>query len=170
MQRYKVRVFAKSYTDVEIDAESNTEAIRLAENRADHGYNRWSDRPMIMTGAGQVVAVGNVGEPLIKIPETWEIYSFDENEKPAKIANAKITAAVRMACADIVARHKKNEDTGPAFCTKLFAKYVAPVFKKYEKLGTYDSEPKGNVAHIIAKHAQWAGADYDEVYDAVRWR
>jgi len=170
MQRYKVRVSAKTYIDIEVDAESSMEAIKIAEDRASYGYQRWSDRPVIFDGNGQILMSGPAGSPLIKMPTTWEIYSVGENEKPAKTANARITAAVTMACADIVARHNKNEDTGPAYCATLFTKYVAPVFKKYEKLGTYDSEPKGNVAHIIAKHAQWAGADYDEVYDAVRWR
>ena len=170
MQRYNVRVKAQSYLDIEVEAENPAEAISIAENRAGHGYHRWNDRPSISTGYGEVLMSGPAGQPLIKMPITWEIYSTDEYEKIAKTANARITAAVTMACADIVARHKRNEDTGPNYCATLFTKYVAPVFKKYAKLGTYDGEPKCNVSHIIAKYAQWAGADYDEVYDTIRWR
>ena len=163
--QYKVNVYAEKFTTVTVTAENETEAKEKAQSECLYGYRQWSDSKTI-TGA-KIVSSGPVGEPLIKMPEEWEIYNLDENAKIGKTANAKITAAVRMACADILAKHKANEDVGPKYVAKLFEKYVGPVFKKYSKLGTYDGEPRRAVAHILAKYAAWTGADYDDVYDAI---
>ena len=163
--QYKVQVYAESFTAITVTAENEEQAKEKAASNANFGYHNWSSSRVI-TGT-KVIDSGPADEPLIKMPEEWEIYSHDEYEKIGKTANAKITAAVRMACADILAKHKAKEDVGPKYVAKLFGKYVSPVFKKYEKLGTYDGEPRRAVAHILAKYAAWTGADYDDVYDSI---
>ena len=169
MLRYKVTVYGQVTTSVEVDAESADEAVKKAEQSTLYGYHRWSDCPQIFHGKGVVQSYGKIGEPLINIPETWEIYSTDEYEKIAKTANAEITAAVRMVCADIVMKSKSGKTVDAAYCQKLYSKHITPVFKKYEKLGTGDTEPRANVANIVSKFAAWAGADGDDVYEALRY-
>jgi hypothetical protein len=103
-----------------------------------------------------------------KIPETWDIYSTDKYEKKAKTANAKITAAVRMALADMEHISKEN-DLGPKVATKLFKNYIKPVFDKYQELGTYDTEPRAMVADVFGRYAEKLGGDGEAIYEAVRW-
>jgi hypothetical protein len=106
-----------------------------------------------------------------KIPERWDIYDLDENAKRGKTANAKITAAVRMALADMESM-SKTQDIGPKMVTKLFKKYVDPVFKKYEDLGTYDTEPRAMVAEVFERYAVRLGAGSaarEEIYETLRW-
>lgn len=165
MNQYKVTVYAQVTTTVTVNAESDLEAVKKAEENARYGYHRWSSQPQVFPEKGVVTMSGPIDEPLIKMPDRWEIYDLDENAKIGATANAKITAAVRMACADILAKHKAGDDVGPKYVAKLFEKYVSPVFKKYQKLGTYDGEPRRAVNHILAKYAAFAGADYDQVYD-----
>jgi len=104
-----------------------------------------------------------------KIPETWEVYSTDEYARKGKTCNAKITAAVRMALADMESI-SKEQDIGPKTAVKLFKKYVKPVFDKYKELGTYDTEPRMHVADVFAKYATRLGVtNDDEIYEALRW-
>lgn len=165
--RYRVLVKAVVSKHVDVTADSPEAAITKAEADAGYSYSSNWSRPEVYPGKSSITMSGPADEPLIRMPERWEIYDLDENEKIGKIANAKITAAVRMACADILAKHKAGDDVGPKYVAKLFEKYVGPVFKKYSKLGTYDGEPRRAVAHILAKYAAFTGADYDDVYDAM---
>jgi hypothetical protein len=104
-----------------------------------------------------------------KIPETWEVYSTDDYARKGKTCNAKITAAVRMALADM--EHiSKTQDIGPKTATALFKKHVKPVFDKYKELGTYDTEPRMHVANVFAKYATRLGVrDDEDIYEAIRW-
>lgn len=104
-----------------------------------------------------------------KIPEDWQIYSTDKYAKKAKTANAKITAAVRMALADMEFHSKQDLDVGPKYAVRCFRKYIDPLFRRYQELGTYDSEPRAAVADVFAKYAKRLGANDNDVYEALRW-
>jgi hypothetical protein len=170
MKKFRVRVRARSECLIEVLADNEADAVKRAEDQASYGYRQWSSTPAILAGQGEVLMQGPADEPLIKIPETWEIYSTDGYEKIAKTANAKITASVRMACADMLAKSKDSKAVDTKYVNKLYTKYITPVFKKYEKLGTYDSEPRANVANVLSMYASACGAgDAEEIYEALRW-
>jgi hypothetical protein len=108
---------------------------------------------------------GPVDEPLVTFPDDWQIYS---SMKGADAVNAKITAAVRMACADMLAKSRNGEDIGPKYIKSRMDEYIWPLFKKYRKYGTYDSEPTGAVRWFIAGYASKLGAGTkDALYDAI---
>lgn len=159
--KYKVLVRAKTYTHVEVTAENEEQAKEKAIKECEYGYHQWSDRPTPYEA--EVKYSGPADEPLVKFPEDWQIYS---SMKGADKVNAKITANVRMACADMLAKSRKNEDIGPKYVRSLMEKYIDPVFKKYREYGTYDSEPMGQVRWFLAGYASKLGAgSRDSIYD-----
>ena len=103
-----------------------------------------------------------------KIPETWEVYSTDEYARKGKTCNRKITEGVRKALVEMETM-SKTQDIGPKIAIKLFNKHVKPVFNRYKELGTYDTEPRANVADVFARYAKYLSGDDEAVYEALRW-
>jgi hypothetical protein len=162
MNRYRVKVLLSSYVFNDVEAEDDEAALKAAQSRYSWNFDRRGEQ---IVGA-EIVTKGPAGEPLVKCPTEWEIYTSMAGH--AKV-NAAITAAAQRCTKEMLKASKEQVDIGPKFVLNLANKHVKPVFKKYDKYGTGDTEPRANVASYLSRYAQELGGDADEIYDAVRW-
>ena len=165
MNKYKVRVYAESFTTIEVEAENEDDAKVKAEGKCLYGYQSWSDGKTILNKS-KILDSGPIDRPLVRCPSEWEVYSSMPGSK--KI-NAAITRAA-LKCSEAMLARSKKQDIGPKLVQELAQRHIAPVFKKYAEFGTGDTEPRANVASYLSKYAKELGAEaHDEIYEAVRW-
>ena len=99
-------------------------------------------------------------------PSEWDIYS---SMPGSKRANAAITKRAEKV-ARIMQERAKENDIGPKLVLQLAKLHISPVFDKYEKFGTYDTEPRAQMAWWLATTAKELGSPaHDAIYEAIRW-
>ncbi len=165
MNKYKVRVYVERFTDVEVEAENEEDAKTKAAGKCLYGFHDWSNGQTILNKS-KIIDSGPVDRPLVRCPDEWEVYSSMPGHKGA---NAAITRAA-LKCAEAMLVKSKKQDIGPKLVQELAQRHIAPVFKKYSKYGTGDTEPRANVASYLSRYAKALGSEaYEEIYEAVRW-
>ena len=98
-------------------------------------------------------------------PREWDIYS---SMPGSKRANAAITKRAQKV-ADLLKERAKTDDIGPKLVMTLVEKHIKPVYDKYQKFGTYDTEPRAQMAWWLATTAKELGSHaHDAIYEAVR--
>jgi len=99
-------------------------------------------------------------------PSEWDIYS---SMPGSKRVNAAITKRAEKV-AHLMAAAAEKSDIGPKLVMTLVKKHITPVFDKYQKFGTYDTEPRAQMAWWLATQAKALGSPaHDAIYEAVRW-
>ena len=99
-------------------------------------------------------------------PSEWDIYS---SMPGSKRVNAAITKRAEKVAALIVA-NSKHHDVGPKLVMALVEKHIKPAFDKYQEYGTYDTEPRAQMAWWLSQVAKEQGSPAAEaIYEAVRW-
>ena len=163
MPKYRVRVEMTSYETVEVKSETPQGAIKEAMHQAQRScYGKTSK-------SGEILSTGPEDEPLVKCPTEWEIYS---SMSGATKANAAITEAALQVTARMLKAHKDGHDIGPKIVSTFVKDHLKPVFKKYNKFGTGDSEPRANMADYLSRYAKGLGVGREmseAIYEEIRW-
>ena len=116
-----------------------------------------------------IMQKGPAGEPLVKLPTSWEIYT---SMPGSGVANRAISASAKKVATAMKKARDAKKDVGPKLVHALVQKHVTPVFKKYHDFGTYDTEPRANMADYLSKYAKGLGVERDTceaIYEEVRW-
>jgi hypothetical protein len=99
-------------------------------------------------------------------PSEWDIYS---SMPGSKRVNAAITKRAEKV-AHLMAKASVDADVGPKLVMALVKKHISPVFDKYQQYGTYDTEPRAQMAWWLSTVAKEQGSPAAEaIYEAVRW-
>lgn len=165
MNRYIVYVDKIETARVEIEAEDDASAIEKAKRACFYYQPSISNR----IGEAKIMQKGPAGEPLVKLPTEWEIYTSMPGHAAA---NRAITVAAKKVATAMQKDHKAKHDIGPKLVHSLVNKHIAPVFKKYHDFGTGDTEPRANMASYLSAYAKGLGVERDtceKIYEEVRW-
>jgi hypothetical protein len=144
MNTYKVQCRVSHLVNVEVRAESEASAMEMAakDARFGRGGTPYSEE----ASAIKVLAMGKNGRPAMAIPTDWQIYS----SMPGAIsANKAITEAVAKVAENLAQLAEKGDLCRSRIKDQVVA-HLHPLFKRYEKFGTYDSEPGDQVAMFLA--------------------
>ena len=165
MNRYIIYVDKIETKRIELEAENDESALRSAKAACFYYQPSVSDR----LGEAKIMQKGPAGEPLVKLPSQWEIYT----SMPGHVkANKAITAAAKKVTTWMKKAKEKEQDVGPKLVHMLVKDYVAPVFKKYQDFGTGDTEPRANMASYLSAYAKGLGSPRDvceAIYEEIRW-
>jgi len=104
---------------------------------------------------------------MAKLPDNWDIYSSMAGSKKA---NEAISKAATLVAKEMEKLSKEGYDIGQKTTLRLAKEHITPVFDKYEKFGTYDTEPRAIMANYLTKVAEELGSnDGEGIYESIRW-
>lgn len=162
MPNYVIAVEKTVIVKVEVRAKNDQEAFAEAERSARNSFHPTTYAPPV-TKAKSILFVTPDGEPAVKLPSSWEIYS---SVRGSEKVNAKITEAVTKVKNEILKLHKAKKDVGALALNALTKRHISPVLDRYERYGTHDTEPRAAIRHYLCRIvSKLTDADFGSLCD-----